>query len=269
MIACDPSVCYTTFMDPKTIRKRVLAAARLLTSPTLSKQKVEDLATLLGGINPRLDHALAEIKRTWSHLDKFQAGEVVELTLEALPIHTEKDKKRKKYLLLLLSLWKDLKAEVKRVEVQAAAAAATSSAGKAGSLWNVIAGAKGPLGLVTILAAGWVALQVTAVTLTISNQGCSPINPVVNLPFPVAGISLPRETIPDGGSGVATLPPLTVTVDGTASRTVRLTALKLSMNFELGSPGISLTLDGQPLRGRVTTINLGSQKSHSLLISCR
>ncbi|MBI3559499.1 hypothetical protein HY087_00005, partial [Candidatus Gottesmanbacteria bacterium] len=235
-------------MDPKTIKKRVLAAADLLSSPTLSKQKVDDLATLLSGINPKLDYALGEIKRTWGHLDKLQAGEVVELTLEALPTYTEKDKKRKKYLLLLLSLWKDLKAEVKRVEAQAVSAAATSSAaGKAGSLWNVIAGAKGPLGLVTILAVGWVALQATAVTITIKNNGCDPINPVVNLPFPIAGISLPKETIPDGGSGIASLPPLQVTVDGSASRTVRLTALSISMNFDLGSPGISLSFNGAPL----------------------
>ena len=249
-------------MDPKTIKKRVLAAADLLSSPTLSKQKVDDLATLLAGINPKLDHTLAEIKKTWGHLDKLQAGEVVELTFDALPTITEKDKKRKKYLLLLLSLWKDLKSEVKRVEAQAASVSA-------GSIWNIIAGAKGPLGLVTILAAGLVALQATAVTLTITNQGCDPIHPVVNIPFPIAGISLPKETISDGGSGVATLPPLTVTVDGTASRTVKLTALALSMTFDLGSPGISLTLDGQPLLGRVTTINLGSSKSHTLIITCR
>lgn len=247
-------------MDSKTIHKRVLAAADLLSSPMLSKQKVDDLATLLGGINPKLDHALAEIKRTWGHFDKLQAGEVVELTLEALPTYTEKDKKRKKYLLILLSLWKDLKAEVKRVEAEVASA---------GSLWNVIAGAKGPLGLVTILAVGWVALQVTAVTIMIRNKGCDPINPVVTLPFPIAGISLPKEIITDGGSGVASLPPLTVTVDGTSPRTVRLTALSISMNFDLGSPGISLALDGSPLLGRVTTVNLGSHKSHTLLISCR
>lgn len=243
-------------MDPKTIRKRVLAAADLLSSPTLSKQKVDNLATLLSGINPKIDHALAEIKKTWGHLDKLQAGEVIELTLEALPDATEKDKKRKKYLLLLLSFQKDLKAEVKRLEAKP-------------SLWEAVAGAKGPLGLVTILAAGWVALQVTAVTLTITNAGCEPINPVVNLPFPIAGISLPKETIADGGSGMATLPPLTVTVDGTSPRTVMLTALKLSMTFELGSPGISLTFNGEPLLGRVSTIRLGEQKSHTLLISCR
>lgn len=242
-------------MDPKTLKKRVLAAADLLSSPTISKSKVDDLATLLGGINPKLDHALAEIKKTWGHLDKLQAGEVVELTLEALPAVTEKDKKRKKYLLLLLSLQKDLKAEVKRLEAKP-------------SLWEVAAGAKGPLGLVTILAAGWVALQVTAVTLTITNDGCDPINPVVNIPFPVAGISLPKETIADGGSGIATLPPLTVTVDGTSPEMVRLSALALSMNFALGSPGISLALNGQPLLGRVTTVRLSDQKSHTLLISC-
>lgn len=243
-------------MDPKTIKKRVLAAADLLSSPTFSKQKVDDLSTLLGGINPKLDHALAEIKKTWNHLDKLQAGEVVELTLEALPTATEKDKKRKKYLLLLLSLQKDLKAEVKRLEAKP-------------SLWEAVAGAKGPLGLVTVVAAGWVLLQATSVSVTITNHGCEPVNPVVNLPFPIAGISLPKETIAEGGSGIATLPPLTVTVDGTNPRTVRLSALALSMNFALGSPGISLALDGQPLLGRVTTVRLADQKSHTLLISCR
>ncbi len=257
-------------MDPKTIKKRVLAAADLLSSPTLSKQKVDDLMTLLGGINPTLDRTLAEIKRTWNHFDRLQAGEVIELTLEAIPTATEKDKKRKKYLLLLLSLWRDLKAEVKRVEAEVSSAAvASDTATKAGSFWSVIAGAKGPLGIATILAAGWVALQATAVSVSIINQDCAPFTPIVSLPFPVAGISLPRETIPDGGSGVATLPPLTVTVDGTAPRSVKLTALNLSMNFDLNSSGINLTLDGEPLLGAVRTIRLADKKSHTLTISCR
>ncbi len=42
-------------MDPKTIKKRVLAAADLLTSPTLPKQKVDDLTTLLSGISLTLN----------------------------------------------------------------------------------------------------------------------------------------------------------------------------------------------------------------------
>lgn len=103
-------------MDYKEVQKRLDAAGRILNAGATTPDKIRSLETLLSGINPKLDTALKKVADAFATLEKIQNFEVIELSAEALPATTEKEKKRKKALILFLELWHDLKAEMKRVE---------------------------------------------------------------------------------------------------------------------------------------------------------
>ena len=104
--------------------------------------------------------------------------------------------------------------------------------------------------------------------MIIKNDGCAPITPVINYKVSIPGLSLPTETIGDGGQGEAKMPPLSVMVDGSQRNLIILSTLGLTMNYELGGEGIDLIFDGEPLVGRQTRIDLGDAKTHELIIHC-
>lgn len=113
-------------------------------------------------------------------------------------------------------------------------------------------------------------LKQNAVSIIIKNQGCSPIQTVVWLPpVTLPGLQLPTQPIPSGGQAIATLPPLSFTVDNTNPKKITLTALGMTLNFQLESAGINLVFDGSSLLNRLSTINLGEQSEHTLIASCR
>lgn len=251
-------------------REKIDAAYRLLTEETTTFGKFEKVRTLVKGLNPKIDLALAECSRVISKLRKIQKGEVIELAAEGLGEDTPQKKRRKKALLLFLGRWKTLKAEIKRVkEIYQHQGTKLEKAAQ------VAHGAKGPWGLITALAVGAVAvggilayLNSAAVSVIIKNNGCAPITPVVNYKVAIPGLSLPTETIGDGGQAEAKLPPLTVAVDGSRRDLITISTLGLSMNYELGGEGIDLIFDGESLVGRQTTINLGESETHELVIKC-
>jgi len=247
-------------MDAKAIEKRLFAAQQILQNQTVSKETFYALRTLLHGVHPKIDLHLASAGKALTHIEKIQRGDVIALTIESLPEDTVENKKRKKAIIFFLKFWNDLKGEVKRVQAEFHG---NFSIGK------IIAGAKGPLGLITLIAAGVAALQLTSVEIRIKNSGCETIHPVVSFPVKIPGLTLPDTPIPSGGEGVAKLPPLTLTADGTKPNAIHLTGYGISYNFTLGTSGISLFFDGQPLNGNKTTLALGSSKEHELLIECR
>ena len=201
-----------------------------------------------------------------SHIDK---GEAIELVLEALPEGTEEEKKRKKLILLFLSAWKDLKKEVVRVQAELAKSTGNHPVqSKAQSWGNILGVAKGPLGLITILAAGWVLLSATSVEITITNRGCDTMYPTSYANIPLPGISLPKASITNGSTGVVRLPPLTLQVDGQTPGRVTLRALKLEYHFDIPAD-VSLTFNGESLIRSSRDIHLSSKKQHSLIVQCR
>jgi len=252
-------------------REKIDAAWRLLTEETTSFGKFEKVRTLVKGLNPRVDKTLAEAGKIISKLKKIQKGEVITLAAENLGEDTPQKKKRKKALLLFLARWKTLKAEVKRVkEIHQA-----HNKSNLETAAQVAHGAKGPWGLITAVAVGAVAvggilayLNSAAAAVIIKNDGCAPITPVINYKVSIPGLSLPTETIGDGGQGEAKLPPLSVMVDGSQRNLIILSTLGLTMNYELGGEGIDLIFDGEPLVGRQTRIDLGDAKTHELIIHC-
>ncbi|MBI3379157.1 hypothetical protein HY029_00180 [Candidatus Gottesmanbacteria bacterium] len=265
------------YLDPKTNKEKIDAAMQLLLEETTTVTKFEKIRILIKGINPKLDKTLESCSKGIKTLKRLQAGDVIELTATNLPEQTEEQKKRKKALLFLISSWKNLRAEVARVQKlfnEQAKEGKVTTQEQLATTGKLISTSKGPFGLITALAvlivgvgAALAYLNYSAVSITIKNQGCSPITPVVELPVPIPGIKLPTETINSGGQAVASVPPFTVNVDGTRRGLVVISAFKFNMEYNFGG-NTNLIFDNQSLVGKNTTINLGSSKTHELILSC-
>ncbi len=265
------------YLDPKTNREKIDAAMQLLLEDTTTIAKFEKVRTFIKGINPKIDHALETCSKGIKTLKKIQAGDVIELTAANLPEGTEKQKKRKKYLLLFISSWKNLKGEVARVQklyAEQFVDGKTTAQEQLATLGKVAATSKGPFGLITAMAvvivgagAALAYLNSVVVNITIKNQGCSPVTPIVRMPVSIPGIKLPTETINSGSFAVASVPPFTVNVDGSKRGSVVISALQFKMEYNLGG-NTNLIFDNQSLVGKSTTINLGSSKNHELILSC-
>lgn len=256
-------------MNYKTLKPKLDAAEKLLFSETTSAAKVASVSALLKGIHPKIDGLLAVCDKEIEKLDKMEKGAIIELTAEHLPQHTEEQKKRKRILLFFLKHWNELKSEVKRIEAELEKSKHDHSPGqKALHARNIIGFAKGPLGLITIVAAGIVALKMVSVQVVIKNQGCNSLQIPVTLPVPIPGLSLPAGPITDGSWTVATLPPVNVTVDGTTGRMLEVTLAGKQFGYSLMSQINDVTFDGGSLLGKKTDIALGSSKEHVVVVRC-
>jgi len=94
---------------------------------------------------------LENSSKALSDLEKFQKGEMIELTAEHLPENTEEEKKRKKALLWFIRNWKSLHSEVDRVKKEFEKGTQGTEQ-KIQSGGRIVGFAKGPFGLMTALA---------------------------------------------------------------------------------------------------------------------
>lgn len=240
--------------------ERLTAAQQIFADTSITRGKFGQLQKLLGGVNPKIDSVLSRVGREWDKLERFEKGDVIDLVAHELPESTEEEKKRKKALLFFLSAWKDLQKEVVRVRGELSHQSAQG--------WGkLLAGAKGPLGLITALAVGWVLLETTSVEITVANRGCNTMYPTSYTSIPLPGISLPKDPISDGQTGTVRLPPLTLNADGTTPGMIRLSALTFNFTFDIPSD-VTITFDGDELNDTTTTLHLGSQKHHDLVVAC-
>jgi hypothetical protein len=253
-------------MNYEEAKKRVLAAQELLNEQATSRAKFESIRTLIRGINPRIDKALNASSKALTDLTKLQKGEVIELAAEHLPEDTDENKKRKKTLLLFIKFWKDLKGEVARVQTELEKGRHGQSSAQ--TIGRIASYAKGPIGLITLVAVGIAYLKFSEVEVVIKNRGCEPLQPIISMPVRIPGLSLPANPIPDGGQDSAFLPPVTFSVDGTRGNVVRLHAFGLKLDYELGGRDIDVVLNGESLIGKQSTADFGSQKQHELLVTC-
>lgn len=185
--------------------------------------------------------------------------EVIDLTLKHLPADTPENKKRKKVLLLFFTTWKDLKSEVNRVAKelnQENSNTSHMSSGLLAHIGSIIWGAKGPLGIITVVAIGVVALNSLSATIIIKNEGRETLMPTNYIPIPLPGLDLPHNPIKDGGQAKAKLPPIGFTVDASSTDTIKLQAFGLDLHFDFGRQTIHFLFDQSPLLGKVTQIKL-------------
>ena len=250
-------------------QKRLLAAQKLLLEPTTTREKFSSVGILVKGINRNLDDALARCEHALSTIDKVQEGAIIELSAEHLPETTEEEKRRKRLLLLFIRSWKDLKGEVARVQQELQNQGDSQTPTQQASTWGrIFRGAKGPLGLVTVIAIGLAVMQQTSVQLTIQNKGCATMYPSGSIPFSIPGLSLPKDPIKSGGSAIATLPGLPVNVDGTSRGALSMKVLTFSLTFHLPSDITDVTMDGASLLGKKTEIHLSEKDEHTLTLIC-
>ena len=221
-------------MERTELKKKLSAASALLDGSSTTLDKVASVIKLLKGVHPSIDFRIAELEGHMSTLQKLENGSVIELAVEKMPEATEDDKKRKKVLLLFLRSWNDLKSEIARVSLELDSGKQQGQPSQS-TFWRIFSAAKGPLGLITVIALGLAALSATSVSITIHNQGCGTLEAKTGIPISIPGLSLPSEPIPSGGSAVAVVPPLTLTVEGTGGNiTMKSYGLNLSFNLDGG-----------------------------------
>lgn len=150
-------------MTSKEFRQTAEAAAKLFQEESTSFDKIESAFILLKGIDPKIDKLIDASSKELGKLRKLQQGEFIELSAEGLPENTEEEKKRKKALLLFLKYWRQLKAEVKRVDTELGE---MKNQGQVNTVGKIAAWAKGPFGIITITAV----ILVTAASLFQNNK---------------------------------------------------------------------------------------------------
>ena len=255
-------------LDFKDAKDRFAAAAAIFSESTTTVGKLRSVKTILSGINPKLDALLVEYDRRLASLQHLEAGEIVQLAAaEGMPESTEEEKKRKAAVLLLLKSWGELKGEIARVSAEMENA--KQSGASQTSLWsNIFKAAKGPLALVTVVAVGIAALNATSVDIEIKNDGCGTLGVQSSVPVSIPGLKLPNEAIASGESALATIPPLTLEIDGTQAGALHITSFGFNLSFQLSGVR-DVTLNGTSLVGTKRTVNLGEQKTHTLVLTCR
>ncbi len=248
-------------------QKRLSAALSLCSDMTLSREKITSLRTLIEGINPKVDKHLAECDAALSTVTKIQDGEIVQLTAEHLPENTDDEKKYKRALLLLISLWKNLRTEIVRVQGELGSPDAKTDGG---NTWlRIVKGAKGPLGLVTLVAVGVALMYQSSVVVTLHNDGCGTMVAHGAIPISLPGLSLPNEAIQSGDSADITIPGIPLTANGTDKGSLQLSSVGFSFSIQLPSTIRDVTFDGTSLLGKVTDLNLSGKDTHSLIVQCR
>ncbi len=258
-------------MEYHNAKKRLEAVHALFVGSTTSTEKLGSIRALIKGVHSGLDDKLKQCEEAFTRLEKMMNAEIIELSAEHLPESTDEEKKRKKALLFFIKSWKDLQSEVTRVQNELNAANNGQNTSQKRSLGNrIFSSMKGPFGIITIAAVGAaLVLQATSVRLTIKNNGCGTMMPLASLPIPLPGLSLPKDPIPSNGSAVATLPALTVAIDGTKAGVIHFQALKLALSFEIPSDIRDVTLDGASLLKKKTEVHLSDRKEHELMFSCK
>ncbi len=251
-------------------KKKILAANALLAQETTTREKFGSICTLTKGIHPTIDKTLIRAEEQLCKVEKYIKGEVIQLSLEHLPEDTEEQKKRKKALLFFLNTWNQLKGEIKRVEKELDASHKEHTASQKQSHWTkIFQFAKGPFGVVTIVAIGiLLVLQSTSVSVVIKNNGCETIPAPAFLPIPLPGFSLPKNPIPNNGSAIATVPPLTVTVNGMQPGTLTVHMLGITLPYQVPGNIRDITLNDTSLIGKETKVTLSERKQHILTFNC-
>jgi len=260
-------------------KEKIRAGLDLLCEETSSLGKIQKISTILKGINPTIDKHVESIFKIYGKIQQVKGGDVVGLSLEKIPEKTEKQKKYKKLVILLLGHYSGLKSEIKRISgLQAALATANgaseiSKGEKTLRIGKIIATAKGPLGALTIAAAGVVALtnfvNNKSVEITIKNIGCRPIQPMAERAINIPGLKLPGEAIEDGGQNIAKIPGLNLKVEATGNGEINLSAFNLSRSYNLPREIADIIYDGQSLMRKTTEVKLGNAKTHEVIVKCK
>jgi hypothetical protein len=259
------------FDQIKKINKRLVGLEELLADKTSSQQKLKALSKLIKGFNPQLDEKLKKLIELENKIQDLKKGKLEAIVISQLPVKTEKERKYKKLLLLFFTRKKSLHSEIIRVrkdltkeypDLQSQAGTKLVKAARIGRL------AKGPLGLITVVATGLVLLQTSAATVTLVNQGCDTIEPTAYSRIKLPGVYLPQSPIVDGGQGEAKIPALKFKLSVDQNQVVRVEAYGVKLDFALQDKGIDLIFNDQSLLQDATELKLKPGSENTLVIRC-
>lgn len=170
-------------------KQRLEAARKILQQETTTLEKCQSLLTFASGINPRIDAKLESFKKTLSGLRHLQKGEIIDLSLEALPEDTEEQKKRKKALLFFLKHFRELEGEIERVKGELEKVKEGKVKGEEIATFSQIGAlAKGPFGIITALAV------IVAVVAIFANRGQTQPTTPLQQSLPISVASSPTPT---------------------------------------------------------------------------
>jgi len=144
-------------MNTKDAREKIEAALELLKKDSTNRDKFENIRTLIEGVNPKVDKALATASKALSDYERFKKGDI-KLFIENVPVGSREDKKKKKRLLFLIRSWEQLRGEVERLSESLEQGKEQTKAEQAQSLAKILTTTKGKFGLITIAAAGVIGL---------------------------------------------------------------------------------------------------------------
>lgn len=135
------------------LQRKINAAQKLLTQAGPNLATLQSVQTLVKGVHPKIDETLMILTKHLSDWQRVGGGQIVEISAEYLPEGTEPEKERKRIVLLVLRHWKDLKSEVNRVGQELGQNQnQVDSHNQINSWTKIAAGAKGPLGIITLVA---------------------------------------------------------------------------------------------------------------------
>jgi len=145
-------------MDTQDVKKRIEEAYKLLAHETTSREKFESIRTLIKGLNPKLDMLLNSASKALSDYEKLHKGDIIVLSAESLPENSPEEKKKKQTLIFLINSWRQLESEVKRLSLEFEHLTgsnennAVTSTDKIAGAGRIVAFAKGPFGIITLVA---------------------------------------------------------------------------------------------------------------------
>ncbi len=131
-------------------QKKLVEASRLLSGNQITLENFESVRVLVGGFHPKVDILLERCSSALSRIDNLKNGEIIELSGDLLPAETEEEKKRKKAIILFIKSYKDLRTEVVRINAEFSKNDSKAD-GQARTFGRIVAGAKGPFGIVTLI----------------------------------------------------------------------------------------------------------------------
>ena len=82
------------------------------------------------------------------------------------------------------------------------------------------------------------------------------------------GLVIPSDPIESGGSAVATIPPLTLTIDGSNPNELKISSLKVSFSIQLSSAVSDVRVDGASVVGQVRELKLSDADIHTVRVVC-
>lgn len=185
-------------MEAIIAKEKIETIRKLLSQESTTLEKFQSVTRLAKRINPKIDEALNKASETLGKIENLSKGEIIELSADLLPEESEKQKKRKKTIVLFIKYYKELRSEIERIKMELERDSGRDSKSvskQLGTASRIVAFAKGPFGIITITAVIIIAVG----GMFLSQKSPTPNSPLTTQspsPEKVKGIVFNGQKIP-------------------------------------------------------------------------